>query len=78
MKQDNSISIKLNLDHRFVYKYWTNGTKETRNLLKVLIPALASSYLVTKDGEEKEEVIQDFEYTFSNLLRKSVSVSDRI
>tara|TARA_R110002167_G_C12646768_1_gene648832 strand:+ start:153 stop:1718 length:1566 start_codon:yes stop_codon:yes gene_type:complete len=76
--KDNSISIKLNLDHRFVYKYWTNGTKETRNLLKVLIPALASSYLVTKDGEEKEEVIQDFEYTFSNLLRKSVSVSDRI
>lgn len=76
--EENDISIKLNLDHRFVYKYWTNGTRETRGLLKVLIPALASSYLVCKNGDEKEEIIQDFEYNFSNLLRKSVSVSDRI
>jgi len=74
---EEGIKLKINLDHRFVYRYWTNGSKETRELMKVLVSSLASSLLINKNGDYSDEIISDFEHTLSNYLRKTVSISDR-
>ena len=61
--------LKLNLDHRFISVFWTNGTKEHRDVVKV--SALATCLANLETPEEYNVDLYDYRNKVSRHLLKA-------
>ena len=77
-EEESEYVLQLNKDHRYVSKFWLQGSQDARDAVTALLVPLAYSVKYSQGAQDEEFTCFDFRAMFNEKLLQSTTKVDKL